>query len=539
MADRAQTLDNAPAAAAPANEPWRPKFNPWLIAVVVALAAFMEVLDTSIANVALPYIAGNLGASNDQSTWVLTSYLVSNAVVLPISGWFASVLGRKWFFMTCLVIFTISSLLCGFAPSLGAIIIFRILQGAGGGGLQPMAQAILADTFPPEKRGLAFALYGVTVIVAPTIGPTLGGWITDNYTWRWIFFINVPVGIIALFLVYRLIEDPPWATRVKGALARFDYIGVSFLVLGVGALQVMLDRGQEDDWFGSRFITTLAILTVVGLVSLVVWEWFYKSPIVDVRLFRNLNFLAANGMIFVLGLMLFSALVMMPLFLQSLMGYTAESAGLVLSGGGLLLLFLMPLVGFLSSKVQARYLLAFGWLTLSLGMYYSTQQLDLQISFRSASILRAAQVFGLGFLFVPINLTSYVGMPLEKSSSVAGLVNFMRNIGSSVGTSMVTTLIARRAQVHQVYLVAHVTAGRPTFSGAVAATTARLIASGMDAEHAAKQAYGLVYRTIFVQASTLAYIDTYWVLAIGAAIMFVVSFALKKNEPGGRRVALD
>jgi DHA2 family multidrug resistance protein len=518
---------------------WRPKFNPWLIAVVVALAAFMEVLDTSIANVALPYIAGNLGASNDQSTWVLTSYLVSNAVVLPISGWFASVLGRKWFFMTCLVIFTISSFLCGFAPSLGAIIIFRILQGAGGGGLQPMAQAILADTFPPEKRGLAFALYGVTVIVAPTVGPTLGGWITDNYSWRWIFFINVPVGIIALFLVYRLIEDPPWAKRIKGALAKFDYVGVSFLVLGVGALQVMLDKGQEDDWFGSRFITTLAILTVVGLVSLVVWEWFYKNPIVDVRLFRNLNFLAANGMIFVLGLMLFSSLVMMPLFLQSLMGYTAESAGLVLSGGGLLLLFLMPLVGFLSSKVQARYLLAFGWLTLSIGMYYSTQQLDLQISFRSASILRAVQVFGLGFLFVPINLSSYVGMPLEKSSSVAGLVNFMRNIGSSVGTSMVTTLIARRAQVHQVYLVAHVTAGRPTFAGAVAATTARLIASGMDAEHAARQAYGLVYRTIFVQASTLAYIDTFWVLAVGAAIMFVLSFALKKNELGGRRVAMD
>jgi MFS transporter, DHA2 family, multidrug resistance protein len=546
MADSPDTLDAARPDAAHADEPtsspsavWRPKFNPWLIAVVVALAAFMEVLDTSIANVALPYIAGNLGASNDQSTWVLTSYLVSNAVVLPISGWFASVLGRKWFFMTCLVIFTISSLLCGFAPSLGAIIIFRILQGAGGGGLQPMAQAILADTFPPEKRGLAFALYGVTVIVAPTVGPTLGGWITDNYTWRWIFFINVPVGIIALFLVYRLIEDPPWAKRAKAALARFDYVGVSFLVLGVGALQIMLDKGQEDDWFGSRFITTLAILTVVGLVSLVVWEWFYKNPIVDVRLFRNLNFLAANGMIFVLGLMLFSSLVMMPLFLQSLMGYTAESAGLVLSGGGLLLLVLMPLVGFLSSKVQARYLLAFGWLTLSLGMYYSTQQLDLQISFRSASILRVVQVFGLGFLFVPINLTSYVGMPIEKSSSVAGLVNFMRNIGSSVGTSMVTTLIARRAQVHQVYLVGHVTAGRPTFSGAVAATTARLIASGMDAEHAAKQAYGLVYRTVFVQANTLAYIDTYWVLAVGAAIMFVVSFTLRKNEPGGRRVVLD
>ena len=520
-------------------EPWRPKFNPWLIAVVVALAAFMEVLDTSIANVALPYMAGSLGASNDQSTWVLTSYLVSNAVVLPISGWFANVLGRKRFFMTCLAIFTLSSLLCGIAPSLGAIILFRILQGAGGGGLQPMAQAILADTFPPQQRGLAFALYGVTVIVAPTIGPTLGGWITDNYTWRWIFFINLPVGIMALFLVSRLIEDPPWAKRVRGAVARIDYVGVSLLILGVGALQVMLDKGQEDDWFGSRFILTLAVLAVGGLVSLFIWEWFYKSPIVEVRLFRNLNFLGANGMMFVLGVMLFSSLVMMPLFLQSLMGYTAESAGLVLSGGGLLLLFLMPTVGVLSSKVQARYLVAFGWLALSMGMYYSTRQLDLEISFRSASVLRLVQVFGMGFLFVPINLSSYVGMPVEKSNSVAGLTNFMRNIGSSVGTSMVTTLIARRAQFHQVHLVADVTPGHPSFARATAALAARLAASGLGADRAAKEAYALLYRTVIAQASALAYIDTYLVLATGAAIMFVLSFALKKNEPGGRRVAME
>ena len=547
MADSSEILHNArpevaapaPEPAAPASEAWRPKYNPWLIAVVVAVAAFMEVLDTSIANVALPHIAGNLGASNDQSTWVLTSYLVSNAVVLPISGWFARVLGRKWFFMTCLSIFTLSSLLCGIAPSLGAIIVFRILQGAGGGGLQPMAQAILADTFPPEKRGLAFALYGVTVIVAPTVGPTLGGWITDNYTWRWIFFINLPVGILALFLVLRLIEDPPWAKRVQGAAASIDYVGVSLLILGVGALQVMLDKGQEDDWFGSRFILTLAILAAAGLVSLVLWEWFYKRPIIEVRLFRNLNFLGANGMMFVLGIMLFSSLVMMPLFLQSLMGYTAESAGLVLSGGGLLLLFLMPVVGILSSKVQARYLVAFGWLTLSAGMYYSTRQLDLQISFLSASLLRVAQVFGLGFLFVPINLTSYVGMPTDKSSSVAGLVNFMRTIGSSVGTSMVTTLIARRAQFHQVYLVADVTSGRPTFARATGGLAAHLVASGADAERATKLAYGLLYRTVISQATTLAYIDTFWVLAIGAAIMFVLSFALKKNEPGGGRVVMD
>jgi MFS transporter, DHA2 family, multidrug resistance protein len=539
MADNGQSSSDSPRerpvagrADSPA-EPWKPAFNPWLIAVVVAIAAFMEVLDTSIANVALPYMAGSLGASTDESTWILTSYLVSNAIVLPISGWLAGAFGRKRFFMICLSVFTISSLLCGIAPSLGAIILFRVLQGAGGGGLQPMAQAILADTFPPEKRGLAFALYGVTVVVAPTIGPTLGGWITDSYTWRWIFFINLPVGILALFLVLRLIEDPPWLKRLVGAGLKIDYVGVALLTLGVGALQIMLDKGQEDDWFGSHFIVILAVLAAAGLISLVIWEWYQKEPIVDVRMFRNLNFLASNAMMFFLGIMLFSSLVMMPLYLQTLMGYSAESAGLVLSGGGLVLLFLMPVAGALVSKMQARYLIAFGWLALAFAMYYSTQQLDLEISFGAASFLRVVQVFGLGFLFVPITLVSYVGMPLEKSGNVAGLINFMRNIGSSIGTSMVTTLIARRAQVHQVFLAAHFSPGQPGFSQAVRSLAARLVASGTDAGTALSQAYGILYGALIGQATTLAYIDTFWVLALSAAIMFVFSFALRKNQPGG------
>jgi MFS transporter, DHA2 family, multidrug resistance protein len=271
-------------------EIWKPKSNPWLIAVVVALAAFMEVLDTSIANVALPHMAGNLGASNDESTWVLTSYLVSNAIVLPISGWLATLFGRKRFFLLCILLFTLSSLLCGAAPTLAMLIVFRVLQGAGGGGLQPMAQAILADTFPPQKRGLAFALYGITAIMAPTIGPTLGGWITDNYSWRWIFYINLPVGVLTLFLVMRIVEDPPYLSRARSALARVDYIGISLLILGIGALQILLDKGQEEDWFGSRFILTLAAIAVVSLISLVFWEWRYKAPIIDVRMFKSFNF---------------------------------------------------------------------------------------------------------------------------------------------------------------------------------------------------------------------------------------------------------
>jgi len=519
---------------------WRPEFNPWLIAVVVALAAFMEVLDTSIANVALPYMAGNLGVSNDESTWVLTSYLVSNAIVLPISGWLVSVVGRKRLFMICLAIFTISSLLCGLAPSLGALILFRILQGAGGGGLQPLAQSILADSFPPEKRGIAFALYGITVIVAPTVGPTLGGWITDNYSWRWIFFINLPVGLLTLFLVLRFVDDPPWAKRLKSALAQIDYIGISLLIVGVGALQVMLDKGQEDDWFSSRLILTCFILAAGGLLSLVIWEWWFsKNAVVEVRLYKNLNFLGANVMMFTLGVIYFSSLVIMPQFLQTLMGYTAETSGFVLSGGSMVLLFTMPLIGVLSGKFQARYLIAIGWLSLAAGLYYSALHLDLDISFGVASLVRVVQVVGLPFLFVPINLASYVGLPAEKSSSVSGLVNFMRNIGSSVGTSLVTTLIARRAQHHQQDLTPNVTGGAQILHNAAASLAAHLTASGMDAARAMKQAEALVYRSVIGQATLLAYVDTYVILAIGAAVMFLFSFALKKNQPGGGRVVLE
>ncbi|HZV86871.1 MAG TPA: DHA2 family efflux MFS transporter permease subunit [Candidatus Binatus sp.] len=518
---------------------WRPKYNPWLIAVVVALAAFMEVLDTSIANVALPYMAGNLGASNDQSTWVLTSYLVSNAIILPISGWLAGTFGRKRFFMTCLGVFTVSSLLCGIAPSLGLLLFFRVLQGAGGGGLQPMAQAILADTFPPQQRGLAFALYGITAIMAPTIGPTLGGWITFNYSWRWIFFINIPVGLATWFLVRRFVEDPPYLARSRSAGVKLDYVGIALLTVGIGALQILLDKGQEDDWFGSRFITTLIVVATVCLISLVIWEWFQKAPIIDVRMFKSFNFASSNLMMFTLGIMLFSSLVLMPQFLQTLVGYTSELAGLALSAGGLVLLLEMPIMGQLTTKIQARYLIAFGWLALSMAMYYSTQRIDLQISFTAATLLRITQVIGLGFLFVPITLVAYIGIAPEKNNAVAGIVNFMRNMGSSVGTSMVTTLIARRSQLHQARLVEYARPDNPNFQNAANGLAQRLAHSGLSGPGAYAQAVGRIYQSLQAQAATLAYIDTFMVLCVGSAIMFLLAFALKKNEPGGGRVIVE
>jgi len=518
---------------------WRPKYNPWLIAVVVALGAFMEVLDTSIANVALPYMAGNLGSSNDESTWVLTSYLVSNAIILPISGWLAGALGRKRFFMGCLGIFTVSSLLCGLAPSLGLLLFFRVLQGAGGGGLQPMAQAILADTFPPHQRGLAFALYGITAIMAPTIGPTLGGWITFNYSWRWIFFINLPVGVITWFLVRRFVEDPPYLGRLRSAGVKLDYVGIALLTLGIGSLQVLLDKGQEDDWFGSRFITTLVVVATVCLISLVIWEWFQKAPIIDVRMFKSFNFATSNLMMFTLGILLFSSLVLMPQFLQTLLGYTSQLAGLALSAGGLVLLFEMPIMGQLTTKLQARYLIAFGWLALSIAMYYSTQRIDLQISFKAAALLRIAQVIGLGFLFVPISLVAYIGIAPEKNNAVAGIVNFMRNMGSSVGTSLVTTLIARRSQLHQARLVEYARPDSPNFQNTVNGLAERFAHSGLGTHEALSRAYAQIYRTLQNQAASLAYIDTFMVLAVGAAIMFCLTFVLKKNHPGAGPVALE
>ncbi len=508
---------------------WVPRVNPWLIAFVVSLAAFMEVLDTSIANVALPHIAGNLGASSDESTWVLTSYLVSNAIVLPITGWLVSLVGRKRFFIICISLFTVSSLLCGIAPTLGLLLLARVIQGIGGGGLQPMAQAILADTFPPKKRGLAFSVYGVTAVVAPAIGPTLGGWVTDSYSWRWIFLMNLPVGIMAILLVLRYVDDPPFLRRTTIHESKIDYFGFGLLAVGVGFLQIVLDKGQEDDWFGSNFITTLSIISIICLVTLVIWELRVKTPILDLRLFKNVNFATASVMMLMVGAASFSTTVLVPQYLQNLMGYTAESAGMVLSVAAVLLLIELPIVGQLTAHIQARYLIAFGWATLTIAMFYSTQRLDLEMSFSSATWLRIAQYLPMGFIFIPATMVAYIGLPQEKSNAIAGLINFVRNIGASAGTSAVTTILARRAQVHQVMLANHTGMGNRMFQNSSRGLAGSLQHSlGAQAQ---RHAYGALYRSMVSQASTLSYIDTFWLLGVTAGIMFFASFLLRSNHP--------
>src|ERR1700693_1377804 len=515
---------------AAAEDLWQPKVNPWLIAGAAFLGAFMEVLDTSIANVALPHTAGGLAASNDESTWVLTSYLVSNAIVLPLSGWLVASLGRKRFFLICITFFTVSSFLCGIAPSLGFLLLFRVMQGAFGGGLQPMAQSILGDSFAPEKRGLAFSLYGITTICAPAIGPTLGGWITDNYSWRWIFYINVPVGIVALLLVYHLVEDPPYIARLKARLSGFDFIGFSLLTVGVGALQIVLDKGQEDDWFGSHFITTLVVIAVAGLVTLVIWEWFQKEPIVDVRLFKNFNVATTNLMFLMLGAALFSSTVLMPQLLQTLMGYTAQKAGMVLSAGALVVLVVLPMVGRLTTRFQARYIIAFGWIGLAVAMYISSKQVDLLMSFRAATLLRVWQYIPVAFLFVPLTLAGYIGLSPEKTNAAAGLMNFMRNIGQSVGTSAVTTLIAQRTQYHQSVLAEYPASAR--FHAAITGLATRLTQAGLSVHAAQQQALTRMYALVQSQAAVVSYVEVYWLISMSSGIMFVCSFLLRRNEPG-------
>jgi DHA2 family multidrug resistance protein len=513
---------------------WHPGHNPWAVALTVTIATFMEVLDTSIANVTLPHIAGNLSVGQDESTWVLTSYLVSNAIVLPISGWIATKVGRKRFYMTCVALFTISSFMCGIAPSLPLLIFFRVLQGVGGGGLGPSEQAILADTFPPAQRGMAFAVYGMAVVVAPAVGPTLGGWITDHYTWRWVFFINVPVGILSLFLSHRMVSDPPYLADQREHAGPIDFVGLVLIAIGLGCLEVVLDKGQEDDWFASNFIVVFAAVAAVALVAFVWWELRQKYPVVNLRMLASRNFGSANFMMLILGATLFGTTVLLPLYLQVIMGYTAQLAGMALSPGAVLIIGLMPIVGALVSRVDSRRLIAFGFAVLSLSLFYMAHHLYPGIDFGTAVKLRMYQAAGLAFLFVPINTIAYTGVAPGQNNAASGIINLSRNMGGDLGIALATTMIARRAQVHQSRLVAHVTPFDTALSQRTQALTQAFVHAGSSSEHAARQASAAIYRALNAQAQTLAYVDVMWLFACVTACMIPLVFVMRKAKAGRR-----
>jgi DHA2 family multidrug resistance protein len=506
--------------------------NPWVVALTVTLATFMEVLDTSIANVSLPHIAGNLSVSQDESTWVLTSYLVSNAIVLPVSGWFATRFGRKRFYMSCVVLFTTSSFLCGIAPNLAALVFFRVVQGLGGGGLAPSEQAILADTFPPQRRGMAFAIYGMAVVLAPAIGPTLGGYITDHYTWRWIFFINIPVGIVSLLLTTRVVVDPPHLAEARRRVGAIDYVGLFLIAVGLGALELVLDKGQEEDWFVSRLITSFSVVSAVALVSFVAWEWRQQSPVVDVRMFRSRSFATANLMMLVLGMTLFGSTVLLPQYLQVWMGYSAQQAGEALSPGAIVVILLLPLVGRLVSKLDARYLIAFGFAVLTASLFHITRTLYPGIDFRTALLLRVYMSVGLAFLFVPINSIAYAGVPPEKNNAVSGIVNLSRNMGGDIGIAFVTTLIARRSQFHHARLAEAVTPGSGSVLAHLGAIARGLEHAGSASADATHRAYGALYRQLVQQAQTLAYLDAFYFLAWFCLAMVPLVFLTRAVKGG-------
>ena len=518
------------------DETWKPRFNPWVIAFTVTLATFMEALDSSIANVALPHIAGSLGASYDEATWVLTSYLVSNAIILPISGWIANRIGRKRFYMTCVAAFTLFSCCCGLANSLPLLIVFRVFQGAAGGGLQPSERAILADTFPPRKRSVAFALYGMAVVVAPAIGPTIGGWITDNYTWRWIFFLNIPVGILSIVLTSRIVEDPPYLARVRKKLGSVDGIGLGLLALTIGALQIMLDKGQEKDWFGSHLIVTCAFLAGIGLVAFLWRELTTEHPIIDLSLYRSRNFSMTQLVMLVIGAALYATTVMIPQFLQEVLGYTATEAGMVLSLGGLVLIVLLPIVGFIGQKVDPRLMICFGFAWVSFGIW-RISSLDLSISFWDAASWRVIMVIGMPFLFVPISVMSYVGVPQEKNNEVSGLTALARNIGGSLGISFISTMLVRRAQVHQNYLDAQLYAGSPNFRSLNHAFTGIMHSQGYSPAGAAGRSMAHIYDMMVQQANMLAYIDTIHALVLLTVCLIPIGYLMKKPRYRSREAA--
>ena len=497
------------------------------------MATFMESLDTSIANVAMQHIAGTLSASQDEATWVLTSYLVANAMVLPISGWIANRIGRKRFYMSCVLLFTICSLLCGLAPTLGMLVFFRVLQGAAGGGLQPSEQAILADTFRPEKRAMAFAIYGVAVVTAPAIGPTVGGWIIDNYSWRWIFFLNIPVGIVSMFLTNRLVEDPPYLAEIRKRRVDIDYWGLGLLVVAIGAIQIMLDKGQEEDWFSSRLIITCAVIGALGLAVFIRRELRIEHPILDLRLITRRNVGMTQLVLFMVGVALYSSTVLIPQFLQEIMGYSARQAGMAVSSGAIVLMILFPVSGKLAPKFDPRWLVSIGFVLTSLGLLRMTN-IDTDVSFGLAVSWRACIVLGLPFLFIPINTLCYAGIPQHKNNEISGMSALSRNLGGSVGISFITTMLARLTQRHLAMLSEHTTPGNGPFESMRSALAGAMMQRSPGAwPDALYRAGAQIYNMAQRQARLLAYVDVIWIMVALTIMLIPLPFVMRRPRKVG------
>ncbi|MGF6307283.1 DHA2 family multidrug resistance protein [Bradyrhizobium sp. i1.8.4] len=508
--------------------------NPWLIAIVVALASFMEVLDTTIANVALPYIAGGMGVSEDEASWVVTSYLVSNAIILTASSFLARMLGRKRFFLICLGIFTVSSILCGFAPNLNALLLFRILQGLGGGGMVPVAQSILADAFPPAKRGQAFAVFGIAVVVAPVVGPTLGGWLSDNLSWHWCFLINAPVGAFATALIAAVLKEPA-TTQAKSEPQQpngFDFIGFALVATFLGALEVMLDRGLEDDWFASPFIVTFAVICGAAFVLMIPWEMTRRNPMIDLRMVATRQFGACFLVMLATGAILLATTQFLPQLVQQDFGYTATWAGLVLSPGGVVTMLMMFVVGRLAAKVQPKYLIVAGALVIAASMYSMTNVYgDLGFWFMARS--RMLIGVGLPLIFVPIMAASYDGIPPDRTDQASALINAARNTGGSIGVSIVSNVLTHRQQFHQSRLVEQLTPSSPQYQDTLHQITDFFVAQGNSLAQAHQQAIQWIGQQVQTQASFLSYMDAFWVLMLISLSAIPLALTLRKVKLGG------
>jgi DHA2 family multidrug resistance protein len=517
-----------PPAGPPGVEEWHTRVNPWVIAASVVLATFMEVLDTTIVMVALPHIAGSMAATNSEATWTLTSYLVANGIVVPMSGWLALKFGRKRLIMTCTTLFITSSMVCGLAPNMAVLVIARIFQGLGGGAMVPVAQAVLLEAFPPAKRGMAMAMFGLVVVVAPIIGPTFGGWLTDNYSWRWAFYVNLPVGLLALFLMGRYLEDPPWIEH--GKAGRLDGIGFAFLALWVGALQVVLDKGQDEDWFSSKFITRLSVITVIGLIAFIVRELRAAEPMADLRVFANRNFWVGTFTIALVSGVMYSSSTMLPQFLQTLMGYTAELSGLTITPRGVGAVCAMPLVGYLLSFLDGRKMIVFGLCLLALSNHMLSN-LSMEIAMESFVFANIVQGFGMGFIFVPLMTLAVGTLRNEQMGNATGLFNLVRNIGGSIGISATTTYLVRSAQRHQTLLAAHLTPYDPAYQQRLAGLQAAFTPlSGAPQAH--QMAHGAIYGILLQQSNVLAFVDTYRWMAV--AVVLCIPGALLMRRVVGR-----